>query len=141
MKKIIPYWFLLSCLTALVNYPNRLEISAFFVLGSGIFLLLAFGVCKIMNNYEFTRTKYSMKNIIGFSIPIGVALYAICFLNVFIVSLFEKRIIWNVFETNRGKAYAIFDLSLLILFIIYCGSFYLRYHRWPTMDEIDKKIG
>ncbi|MFI5295649.1 MAG: hypothetical protein ACHQ0Y_11565 [Thermodesulfovibrionales bacterium] len=135
-EKIIIGYFLLSCLGAFLIYPRPSEVLALFIIGNGILVVLLVAVPKLMKTYEFTEKKYSTKNLIGYSIPILIVIYAGCFLNVAIVSLYEKRIVWNILTTRRGKAYLAIDIGLLFLFLAYCGVFYLRHKRWPKINEI-----
>ncbi len=136
LKLIFPLWGLLLLLSLAVKYPRREEIIIFLLVGSAIWLLLAFATCRITSTYVFTRKKHSIKNIIGFSIPIPTLLYTVYFLDIFSASVHERRIILNLLNAENGKASIAIDLGLLIIILLYYGFFYLRHKRWPTIDEI-----
>jgi len=136
LKLIFPLWGFLLLLSAAVKYPRRAEIIIFFLGGSAILLLLAFATCRILNAYEFTKKKYSIKNIIGVSIPIPLLLCALYFANICQASVHEQRLIFNLLAAEDSKAFIAIDLGLLIIVVCYFGVFFLKHKRWPTIKEI-----
>jgi hypothetical protein len=124
-------------LFAFVLYPKPLEIILMYIVGLCILLLFVIVLRKLNKNHGSKDNKHI--KITERVLQALVMIYAIGFLHIFFVSWFEKRIVWNIFQTKRGKAYIAIDLGLLIIFLVYCGVFYLRNRKWPNGKDLGIK--
>jgi small-conductance mechanosensitive channel len=124
---------LLFLLVAFFLYPEPIEIILMLIVGLCILHLFGMGLKRLDKKQESKENKHT--KITERVLQTLFIVYVISFLTIFCVSWFEKRIVWNIFQTKRGKMYIAIDLSILIIFLIYCGIFYLRYRRWPNSKD------
>ena len=126
--------FLLLSLLAFVSYPKPSEIISLYVCGLGILFLLLVGIKQIEKNRAPNKDK--MSKALEYILGALLAVYALVFLDVFAVSWFENRIVWNIFHTERGKVYMAINAVALIAVLLYCGAFRVKHARWPNLKDL-----
>jgi uncharacterized membrane protein YidH (DUF202 family) len=136
LKKICSILFFV--LIALATYPKPWEIISFFLIGLGILLFLTF-ICEHMERLlEFNKNKITKPYVWVYKSILTI--YSIAFLLIFTTSWFEDKIIFNIFEAERGRRSLFIALFVASIGLIYSIYFYLRYHRLPTNDDFNFNI-
>jgi magnesium-transporting ATPase (P-type) len=128
---------LLFLLATFFLYPEPIEIILMLIVGLCILYLFGMGLKRLDKKQESKENKHT--KITERVLQALFIVYVISFLTIYCVSWFEKRIVWNIFQTKRGKVYIAIGLSILIIFLIYCGIFYLRNRRWPNSKDFGIK--
>jgi hypothetical protein len=85
------------------------------------YLFIVFGFKKI--------EKYKLLTGYGFITIIMILLLGLS--TVTLVSYFEGKIVWNVFQTQRGRVYVTIDIILIIIFLLDHWMFSRRNWRQP----------
>ncbi len=125
---------LLVSLFAYALYPKPDQIILLFLAGTMPLLLLALTAKKL----EEAQLKKScaQKKIIYYGFQIIFVIYVLAFLLVFRVSWFEKKLVFNIFQTARGKAYIVITIIVSLLFLLYSGFFFITHRRWPRSEDM-----
>jgi hypothetical protein len=125
--------FLVS-LYAYAIYPNIKIISLLVAIATPLLFL---GI--IIKKIDEARLKKGNlpSKIIYYSVQFIYIIYLFAVYLMFRVSLFENKLIFNIFETARGKAYVIIAAIVLILYVSYAVIFYIKHARWPKETDFN----
>ena len=107
------------------------------LVGIGSLLLLIAASKKIEKTQLQKGT--GLRKLIHYGFQAIFVIYLICFLLVFRVSWFEKKLVFNIFQTERGKAYIVIALIVGLLFLLYSGFFFIKHQRWPKSEDMGFK--
>lgn len=119
---------------AFALYPRPGQIISMLLIGIASMLLLAAASKKIEKSQLQKVT--GLKKLTYYGFQAIFIIYVIAFLLVFRVSWFEKRPVFNIIQTQRGKAYIIITLAVGLLFLLYAASFFIKNKRWPTSEDM-----
>lgn len=128
---------LLFSFFAYALYPKPEQIIVLFV--AGIIPLLLFSLrAKKLEEAQLKKGN-ARKRIIYHGFQLIFVLYVVAFLLVFRVSWFEKKLVFNIFQTERGKAYIVIALIVGLLFLLYAGFFFIQHRRLPGSEDMGFK--
>jgi hypothetical protein len=128
---------LLFSIFALALYPRPGQIISMLLVGIVSIFLFVVASKKIEKAQLQKGTRLQKLTYYGFQAILII--FVLAFQLVFRVSWFEKRLVFNILQTERGKAYIVIALAVGLLFMIYSGVFFIKNKRWPKSEDMGFK--
>jgi succinate dehydrogenase/fumarate reductase cytochrome b subunit len=120
---------------AIIFYPKPEEIIIFFIIGVAILIVLA--AIRQRTAKEASINQNKSASLYTKIIDVLAGVFVIYFLIALRTSLWEKKLIFNIFDVRRGRYYAAITIGILLVILLYQIIFFVRYKKWPKLKTGD----